>query len=100
VQLGDQNANVDTNLAVYSCGLVGAPPRPSGNRSRNLVATAGGTSPSTFPPKAAISFTPLEEMKEYSGLAITYTVSISGARWRLSWCIWNPPAQSESPRRH
>ena len=50
--------------ARYSCGLVGAPPRPSGNSSRNLAATAGGTSSSTFPPKAAISFTPLEEMNE------------------------------------
>src|SRR5581483_4509159 len=63
VELVDQYENVHIS-SVYSCGLVGAPPRPSGNSSRNLAATAGGTSSSTFPPKAAISFTPLEEMNE------------------------------------
>ena len=63
----------------YSWGLRGAPGRPFGKSSRKRRATASGTSSSTFPPNDAISFTPLEEMKLYCGLDITYIVSISGA---------------------
>src|SRR5205823_7812533 len=55
----------------HSWGFSGVPGRPSGNISVNLRATASGTSSSTFPPKAAISFTPLEETKLTCGLAIT-----------------------------
>ena len=42
--------------------------------------------------------TPLEDTKLYSGLAITYTVSISGASWRLRWFIWNSHSKSEITR--
>src|SRR5204863_523614 len=56
---------------VHSPGFSGVPGRPSGNISANRLATAAGTSPSTFPPNEAISFTPLEETKLTSGLAIT-----------------------------
>jgi len=56
---------------VHSPGFSGVPGRPSGNISTNLLATAAGTRPSTFPPNDAISFTPLEETKLTSGLAIT-----------------------------
>ena len=55
----------------HSWGFSGVPGRPSGNSSANLRATASGTSSSTFPPKEAISFTPLEETKLTCGLAIT-----------------------------
>ena len=55
----------------HSCGFSGVPGRPFGKSSLNLRATASGTSSSTFPPKDAISFTPLEETKLYCGLAIT-----------------------------
>ena len=57
--------------AAHSCGFSGVPGRPSGNISTNLRATASGTSSSTFPPKLAISFTPLDETKLTCGLAIT-----------------------------
>ena len=56
---------------VHSCGFSGVPGRPSGKSCLNLRATASGTSSSTFPPKLAISFTPLEETKLTDGLAIT-----------------------------
>src|SRR5438094_3657570 len=56
---------------VHSPGFSGVPGRPSGNISTNRFATAAGTRPSTFPPNEAISFTPLEETKLTSGLAIT-----------------------------
>ena len=52
-----------------------------------------------MPPNEAISFTPLEETKLYCGLAITYTVSISGASFRLRWFIWNSHSKSEIARR-
>src|SRR6266536_2933716 len=54
---------------VHSPGFSGVPGRPSGNISANRLATAAGTSPSTFPPNEAISFTPLEETKLTSALA-------------------------------
>ena len=80
-------------------GFSGAPGRPFGNFSASRRATVSGTSSSTFPPNAAISFTPLDETKLTCGLAITYTVSISGARWRFSWFIWNSHSKSEITRR-
>ena len=54
----------------HTWGFSGVPGRPSGNSSLNLRATAGGTSSSTFPPKDAISFTPLDETKLNCGRAI------------------------------
>src|SRR5205809_159581 len=78
VELVDQYEDVHDSFPVYSCGLTGAPDLALGNNSRKRRATAAGTSSSTFPPKAAISFTPLEETKLNLGLAITYTVSTSG----------------------
>ena len=38
-------------------------------------------------------------MKLKSGLAITYTVSISGASCRFRWFIWNSHSKSEVTRR-
>ena len=84
---------------VLSAGFSGVPGRPSGKSSRKRRATAGGTSSSTLPPKAATSFTPLEETKLYCGRAITYTVSISGASVRFRWFIWNSHSKSEMTRR-
>src|SRR5207247_491686 len=45
--------------------------RPLADRSSTRRATGSGTNSVTFPPKAATSFTPLEETKETAGLAIT-----------------------------
>ena len=55
----------------HSCGFSGVPGRPAGNSSLNLRATASGTSPSTFPPNDAISFTPLDDTKLNCGRAMT-----------------------------
>src|SRR6266550_2803094 len=55
----------------HSWGFSGVPGLPSGHSSLNLCATLSGTSSSTFPPKLAISFTPLDETKLTCGLAIT-----------------------------
>src|SRR6476659_931766 len=74
-------------LSPHSPGRSGVPGRPSGKISASRRATGSGTSSETSPPKAAISLTPLEETKLTCGLAITYIVSTSGARWRLSWFI-------------
>jgi hypothetical protein len=52
-------------------GFSGAPGLPFGNFSASRRATVSGTSSSTFPPNAAISFTPLDETKLTCGLAIT-----------------------------
>src|SRR5581483_1978213 len=82
----------------YSPGFSGVPGRPFGKSSLNRRATGSGTSAETSPPKTAISFTPLDETKLTLGLAITYTVSTSGARWRFSWFIWNSHSKSEITR--
>jgi hypothetical protein len=52
-----------------------------------------------LPPNEAISFTPLDETKAYSGLDITYIVSISGASRWLSRFIWNSHSKSAITRR-
>src|SRR5207247_890537 len=83
----------------HSPGFSGVPGLPSGKSTLNRAATGSGTSSDTSPPNAAISFTPLDETKLTCGLAITYTVSMSGARWRLSWFIWNSHSKSEMTRR-
>ena len=46
----------------------------------------------------AISFTPLDETKLYCGLAMTYSVSMSGASVRFRWFIWNSHSKSEIAR--
>ena len=97
VELVDQYEDVHGLRESYSWSFRGAPPRPLGNSSLRRRATAIGTSSSTFPPNSAISFTPLEETKLTAGLAITYTVSISGASVRFSWFIWNSHSKSRSP---
>ena len=64
VELVDENENV--HLSSRESTLVGSPERrvvPFGNFSARRRATASGTSSSTFPPNAAISFTPLDETK-------------------------------------
>ena len=71
VELVDENENVHWSPEVYSRGFSGAPGLPFGNFSASRRATGSGTSSSTFPPNAAISFTPLEETKLTCGLAIT-----------------------------
>src|SRR3954467_3141113 len=48
-----------TSIGSYSCGFSGVPGRPSGKSSMNRLATGPGTSSSTLPPNAAISFTQL-----------------------------------------
>ena len=90
-------AERDVALA-HSVGFSGVPGRPFGKSSLKRCATGSGTSAETSPPNAAISFTPLDETKLTCGLAITYTVSTSGARWRLSWFIWNSHSKSEMTR--
>src|SRR5207302_9169665 len=82
----------------YSAGFSGVPGRPLGKAALNRSATGSGTSAETSPPNAAISLTPLEETKLDCGLAITYTVSTSGARCRFSWFIWNSHSKSEMTR--
>src|SRR5581483_10049866 len=59
VELVDQHQYVHTALEYYSRSDSGVPPRPFGKSSLRRRATAGGTSPSTFPPNDAISLTPL-----------------------------------------
>src|SRR5436305_9832005 len=86
-------------LSRHSSGRSGVPGRPSGKSSASRRATGPGTSSETSPPNAAISFTPLEETKLTCGLAMTYTVSTSGASVRLSWFIWNSHSKSEMTRR-
>ncbi len=69
------------------------------DRARRTVRRPlGGTNSSTFPPNEAISFTPLEETKLNCGLAMTYTVSMSGASVRFRWFIWNSHSKSEIAR--
>ena len=62
VELVDEYENVH-GVAVYSRGVLGRAGSPVREELRKRRATGGGTSSSTFPPKAAISFTPLEETK-------------------------------------
>ena len=73
VELVDQNEYVHLRslLRCHSLGFSGAPGLPFGNFSASRRATASGTSSSTFPPNAAISFTPLDETKLTCALAIT-----------------------------
>jgi hypothetical protein len=70
----------ERELAPHSPGFSGVPGLPFGKSSLNRRATGSGTRSDTSPPNAAISFTPLDETKLTCGLAITYTVSTSGAR--------------------
>src|SRR5579884_2381420 len=93
------NGEAGTELVDHSPGFSGVPGRPFGKSSLNRRATGSGTSAETSPPYAAISFTPLDETKLTFGLAITYTVSTSGARCRFSWFIWNSHSKSEITRR-
>jgi len=66
-----RESELEASEGAHSCGFSGVPGLPSGKSSLNLRATLSGTSSSTFPPKLAISFTPLEETKLTCGLAIT-----------------------------
>src|SRR5207248_6878 len=65
-------AERDVELS-HSSGRSGVPGRPFGKSSASRRATGSGTSAETSPPKAAISFTPLEETKLTCGRAITST---------------------------
>src|SRR5215211_6673483 len=69
--LSGREQRLELSALGHSCGFSGVPGRPFGKSCLNLRATTSGTSSSTFPPKLAISFTPLEETKLTCGLAIT-----------------------------
>ena len=71
VELVDEYEYVHGDLSLLLGAERGRRPRPPGYSSREARRDARGTNSSTFPPKAAISFTPLEETKLNCGLAIT-----------------------------
>ena len=66
---------------------------------REPASDGSGTYFATEPPNAAISRTPRDERKLYSGEAIRYIVSISGAIPRFRLFIWNSHSKSDTARR-
>ena len=59
----------------------------SSNRSSSAVRTWSGTSPETFPPSWATSFTSEDERKDHFGLVGMNSVSTPASRWFIC-AIW------------
>ena len=71
VELVDENEDVHGLLSLLLGAVGGAGPAVREQLPEAASRRPSGTSSSTFPPNAAISFTPLEETKLTCGLAIT-----------------------------